>query len=159
MWGPVVDRRVFLARWAGALRAAPLAAEAQSAGKVPRVGYVTSSGRSVNVAVFDQGLRDLGHTIGQDVIVEYRFGEGHNDRVPMLIDELLRLKVDVLFAPSPQAIRAARQATDTVPIVRGDLETNPGEAGWGKNLARPGGNITGLFLDLPELGGKLIQIP
>jgi len=153
-----MDRRAFIGSMAIGLLAAPLAAEAQPAGKVPHVGYVTSSGRSVNVAVFDQGLRDLGYTIGQDVIVEYRFGEGHNDRVPMLIDELLRLKVDVFFAPSPQAIRAARQATDTVPIVGVDLETNPVEAGWVKNLARPGGNITGLFLDLPELGGKLIQI-
>jgi putative ABC transport system substrate-binding protein len=64
----------------------------------------------------------------------------------------------VLFAPSPQAIRAARQATSTVPIVGVDLETNPVEAGWVKNLARPAGNITGLFLDIPELSGKLIQI-
>jgi putative ABC transport system substrate-binding protein len=153
-----MDRRAFLGTLAGSLLTAPLAAGAQPAGKIPRVGYVTSSGRSVNVAVFDQRLRDLGYTIGQDVIVEYRFGEGHNDRVPMLIDELLRLKVDVFFAPSPQAIRAARQATDTVPIVGVDLETNPVEAGWVKNLARPGGNVTGFFLDLPELGGKLIQI-
>jgi putative ABC transport system substrate-binding protein len=153
-----VDRRAFIGTLTGGLLTAPLAAGAQPAGKIPRVGYVTSSGRSVNVAVFDQRLRDLGYTIGQDVIVEYRFGEGHNDRVPMLIDELLRLKVDVFFAPSPQAIRAAGQATDTVPIVGVDLETNPVEAGWVKNLARPGGNVTGFFLDLPELGGKLIQI-
>ena len=124
-----MERRTFLGVIAGGLLAAPLAAEAQPAAKVPHVGYVTSSGRSVNVTVFDQGLRDLGYTIGQDVIVEYRFGEGHIDRVPILIDELLRLKVDVLFAPSPQAIRAARQATSTVPIVGVDIETNPVEAG------------------------------
>ena len=153
-----MERRTFLGVIAGGLLAAPLAAEAQPAAKVPHVGYVTSSGRSVNVTVFDQGLRDLGYTIGQDVIVEYRFGEGHIDRVPILIDELLRLKVDVLFAPSPQAIRAARQATSTVPIVGVDIETNPVEAGWVKTLARPGGNITGLFLDVPEVSGKLIQI-
>jgi putative tryptophan/tyrosine transport system substrate-binding protein len=154
----VIDRRAFILTAAGGLLAAPLVAEAQPAGKVPRVGYVTSSGRSVNVEVFDQGLRDLGYTFGQDIIVEYRFGQGHIDRVQTLVDELLRLKVDVLFAPSPQAIRAARQATSTVPIVGVDLETNPVEAGWVKNLARPGGNITGLFLDIPELSGKLIQI-
>ncbi|HEX9479289.1 MAG TPA: ABC transporter substrate binding protein, partial [Methylomirabilota bacterium] len=153
-----MERRTFLGVIAGGLLAAPLAAEAQPAAKVPHVGYVTSSARSVNVTVFDQGLRDLGYTIGQDVIVEYRFGEGHIDRVPILIDELLRLKVDVLFAPSPQAIRAARQATSTVPIVGVDIETNPVEAGWVKTLARPGGNITGLFLDIPEVSGKLIQI-
>ena len=66
--------------------------------------------------------------------------------------------MDVLFAPGPQAIRAARQVTSTVPIVGVDIETNPVEAGWVKTLARPGGNITGLFLDVPEVSGKLIQI-
>jgi len=154
----VIDRRTFLETLAGGLLAAPLAAAAQQAGKVPHVGYVTSSGRTVNVDGFDQGLRDLGYTIGQDVIVEYRFGDGHTDRMATLISELLRLKVDVLFAPSPQALRAARQATSTVSIVGIDLETDPVEAGWVKSLARPGGNVTGFFLDLPELSGKLIQI-
>jgi putative ABC transport system substrate-binding protein len=152
-----MDRRAFLTL-TGSLLAVPLAAEAQQTGQVPHVGYVTSSGRTVNVDSFDQGLHDLGYTIGQNVVVEYRFGEGHTDRLPTLIDEVLRLKVDVLFAPSPGAIRAARQATSTVPIVRIDLETDPVEAGWVKNLARPGGNVTGFFLDLPELSGKLIQI-
>jgi putative ABC transport system substrate-binding protein len=96
--------------------------------------------------------------IGQDIIVEYRFAEGRIDRLPALVDGLLRLKVDVFYAPSPQALRAVSQATDSVPIVAVDLETDPVEAGWVKNLARPGGNITGLFLDIPELSGKLIQI-
>ena len=153
-----MDRRAFLGSLIGGLLASSLAAEAQQTGKVPHVGYVTSSGRTVNVDGFDQGLHDLGYTIGQDVIVEYRFGEGHTDRLPTLIDEVLRLKVDVLFSPSPGAIRAARQATSTVPIVGIDLETDPVEAGWVKNLARPGGNVTGFFLDLPELSGKLIQL-
>jgi putative ABC transport system substrate-binding protein len=153
----VMQRRTFMAIISGSLLASPLAAEAQPAGKVPRVGYVTSAARSINVDVFDQGLRELGYTIGQDIIVEYRFGEGRIDRVPALVDELLRLKVDVLFAANPQAIRAARQATSTVSIVGVDLETNPVEAGWAQNLARPGGNVTGFFLDIPELSGKLIQ--
>jgi putative ABC transport system substrate-binding protein len=150
-------RRAFLATVSSGLLAAPLAVEAQQAGKIPRVGYVTSSARSANVDAFDQGLRDLGYRAGQDIIIEYRFAEGRLDRLPALIDELLRLKADVLYAPSPQAMRAARQATDTVPIVGVDLETDPVDAGWVKNLARPGGNITGFFLDLPELSGKLIQ--
>jgi putative ABC transport system substrate-binding protein len=151
-----MERRAFLAGSA-ALLAAPRAAEAQQAEKIPRVGYVTSSARSANVDAFDQGLRDLGYRTGQDIIVEYRFAEGRIDRLPALIDELLRLKVDVLYAPSPQAMRAARQATDTVPIVGVDLESDPVDTGWVKNLARPGGNLTGFFLDLPELSGKLIQ--
>src|SRR4029453_10361702 len=105
-----MKRRTFLAMVPASLLAAP-AAEAQPAAKVPRVGYVTSSARSANVDAFDQGLRDLGYRTGPDIIVEHRFGEGRLDGVPALIDELLRLKVDVLYAPSPQAMRAARQAT------------------------------------------------
>jgi putative ABC transport system substrate-binding protein len=153
-----VDRRRFLlTSLAGAL-AAPISAEAQPASRVPHVGYVTSAARSINVDAFDQGLRELGYTIGQDIIVEYRFAEGRLDRLPALVDELLRLKVDVLYAPSPQALRAARHATRTVPIVGVDLETNPVEAGWVKNLAQPGSNLTGFFLDIPELSGKEIQL-
>jgi ABC-type uncharacterized transport system substrate-binding protein len=152
-----IQRRSFLAIIGGTLLVSPLRAEAQTAGRVPRVGYVTSAARSVNVDAFDQGLRELGYTIGQDIVVEYRFAEGHIDRLPTLVDELLRLKVDVLYAPSPQSIRAASQATDIVPIIGVDLETDPVDAGWVKNLARPGGNITGFFLDLPELSGKQIQ--
>jgi putative ABC transport system substrate-binding protein len=95
--------------------------------------------------------------MGQNITVEYRFGEGHADRVPALVDELLRLKIDVLFAASAYAIGAAKQASSTVPIVGIDLETDPVDAGWVKSLARPGGNVTGFFLDMPELGGKLLQ--
>jgi putative tryptophan/tyrosine transport system substrate-binding protein len=154
---PGMDRRRFLLTSLAGVFAATLAAGAQPGGKVPRVGYVTSSARSMNVDAFDQGLRELGYTIGQDIIVEYRFGEGRLDRLPALVDELLRLKVDVLYAPSPQALRAARRATSTVPIVGVDLETDPVEAGWVKNLAQPDGNLTGFFLDIPELSGKQIQ--
>lgn len=153
---PGIRRRTFVLLATGLL-ASPLTARAQLATRVARVGYVTSSSRSVNVDAFDQGLRELGYTIGQDIIVEYRFGEGQSSAMPALVDELLRLKVDVLFAAGPQAIRAARESTGTVPIVGIDLETNPVEAGWIKTLARPGGNITGFFLDIPELSGKEIQ--
>jgi putative ABC transport system substrate-binding protein len=118
---------------------------------------VTSSPRSVNVDAFEQGLRELGYTIGQDIMIEYRFGDGRVDRVPALVNEFLQLRVDVLFAPNPYAIRAARQATSTVPIVGVDLETDPLGVGWVKSLARPSGNLTGFFLDLPELGGKELQ--
>jgi putative ABC transport system substrate-binding protein len=112
-----LPRRAFLTIVGGVLLVSPLRAEAQPAGKVPRIGYVSSSARSVNVDAFDQGMRDLGYTIGQDIVIEYRFGDGRLDRVPALVDELLGLKMDMLFTSSPQAIRAARQATSTVPIV------------------------------------------
>jgi ABC-type uncharacterized transport system substrate-binding protein len=140
-----------------ALLAPPLDAQAQPAGKMPRIGYVTSSGRTANVDAFEQGLREVGYVIGQNVMVEYRFGEGHVDRVPALVDEVLQVGVDVLYAANPFVIRAARQATSSVPIVGIDLETDPMAAGWVKSLARPGGNLTGFFLDMPELSGKQLQ--
>ena len=152
-----MDRRAFLLATTGGLLAAPLAAEAQTPGLMPRVGYVTSNPRTANVDAFEQRLRDLGYAIGQNLAVEYRFAEGHADRVPALVDELLRLKIDVLFAASAYAIGAAKQASSTMPIVGVDLETDPVDAGWVKSLARPGGNVTGFFLDMPELGGKLLE--
>jgi putative tryptophan/tyrosine transport system substrate-binding protein len=153
----VVNRRAFIGTLAGGLLAAPLAAEAQTPGLMQRVGYVTSNPRTANVDAFEQRLRDLGYAIGQNLAVEYRFAEGHADRVPALVDELLRLKIDVLFATSAYAIGAAKQASSTMPIVGVDLETDPVDAGWVKSLARPGGNVTGFFLDMPELGGKLLE--
>jgi putative tryptophan/tyrosine transport system substrate-binding protein len=153
----VIDRRAFLAG-AAALLAAPLAAEAQPAKTSPKVGHISPAlGPSPVDEVFDQSLQGLGWVRDQNVRIERRFAGGPSDRLPTLVDELLRLKVDVLLAASPQAVRAASQATGTVPIVGIDLETDPVDAGWVKTLARPGGNITGFFLDLPELGGKLIQ--
>jgi putative ABC transport system substrate-binding protein len=152
-----MDRRRFLGTLTGGLLAAPVATGAQQAGQMPHVGYVTSNPRTATVDAFEQRLRDLGYAIGQNITVEYRFGEGHADRVPALVDELLRLKIDVLFATSAYAIGAAKQASSTVPIVGVDLETDPVDAGWVKSLARPGGNVTGFFLDMPELGGKLLQ--
>jgi ABC-type uncharacterized transport system substrate-binding protein len=152
----VMDRRVFLGGIVD-LATAARAAWAQPAAKIPRVGYVSSAPRTVNVDAFEQGLRDLGYAIGQNVMVEYRFADGRADRVPALVDELLRLRIDVLFAANPHAIRAARHASRTVPIVGVDLETDPVDAGWAKSLARPGGNLTGFFLDIPALSGKQLQ--
>ena len=151
-----MERRAFLGA-AAVLVTAPRTAQAQPAARIARVGYVTSVARSVNVDAFDRGLRELGYTIGQNVVVEYRFADGHDERVPALVDELLRLKVDVILAANPHAIRASRRATTAVPIVGVDLETDPIEAGWVRSLARPGGNLTGFFLDIPELSGKQLQ--
>jgi putative tryptophan/tyrosine transport system substrate-binding protein len=130
---------VFAAMLAGLL-VMPLAVAAQ-----PRVGYLTSVARTANVDAFELGLRELGYVIGQNVVIEYRFAEGRVDRAPALVDELLRLKVDVFFAATPHFIRVARQATSTVPIVGIDLETDPIKAGWINSLARPGGNLTGVI--------------
>jgi len=150
-------RRAFVAALTGGILGWPPAALAQRAAKVPRIGYVSSNRRTANVDAFDQGLRDRGYVIGQNVLVDYRFADGQLDRVRPLVDEVLALGVDVVVAANPHVIRVGRQVTRAVPIVGVDLETDPVAAGWVKTLARPGGNVTGVFLDMPELSGKLVQ--
>lgn len=124
---------------------------------MPRVGYASLNTRTVTVEAFEQGLRQLGYVLGQNIVVDYRFAEGQVERVPVLVNELLATGIDVLFAANPHVLRAAIQATATVSIVGIDLETDPVGAGWVKTLARPGGNVTGFFLDMPELSAKLVQ--
>jgi putative tryptophan/tyrosine transport system substrate-binding protein len=151
-----MNRRAFVAGL-GAVLATPRAGGAQQGGKIPRVGYAGLDVRNINVEALEQGLRGLGYVIGQNIVVDYRFGQGHVERVPALVGELLQVGIDVFFAANPHAIRVARQATTTVPIVGIDLETDPVRAGWVKTLARPGGNLTGFFLDIPELSAKEVQ--
>jgi len=149
-------RRVFIATLATEL-AAPGSVRAQQAGSLPRIGYATLNARAVTVEAFEQGLRQLGYVLGQNIVIEYRFAEGHLERIQALVSELLKTGIDVLFAANPHAIRAAVQAKAAVPIVGIDLETDPVRAGWVKTLARPGGNVTGFFLDIPELSAKQVQ--
>jgi putative tryptophan/tyrosine transport system substrate-binding protein len=122
-------------------------AEAQQPKKLPRLGYLVTAGDPGNLDVpdkaFRQGLRDLGYVEGENILVEYRYLEGKRDRIPSLVTELVQLKVDVLVASTPPAIRAAKEATKTIPIVM--VTTNdPVTTGIVDSLARPGGNITGL---------------
>jgi len=153
----MISRRRWLSAVAAAVVATPRRAGAQAPGRMPRVAYVTSAGRSRNIDTFELGLREVGLVVGQSVVVDYRFGDGRVDRVPGLLDDVLKLRPDVLIAASPYVIRMAREARVAIPIVGVDLETDPVEAGWVTSLARPGGNVTGIFLDMPELGGKLLQ--
>jgi len=128
--------------------------------RLPRrraLGMCHRNRRLATADAFEQGLRELGHRLGENILIEYRFGEGRVDRIPAFVDEVLRLSVDVLFAANPYVIRVARRATNTVPIVGIDLETDPIEAGWITSWASPGGNLTGFFLDIPELSGKQLQ--
>ena len=131
--------------------------KAQQTPKLPRVGYASLNSRTVTVEAFEQGLRELGYVLGQNIVVDYRFAEGHVERVPVLVSELLATGIDVLFAANPHVLRAAIQATTTVSIVGIDLETDPVRVGWVKTLARPGRNVTGFFLDMPELSAKQVQ--
>jgi putative ABC transport system substrate-binding protein len=155
-----MKRRTFMAMLTGGIVAAPLAAEAQQAAKVPRIGYL-STGLAAPTQLreaFLQGLRDLGYVEGRNVVIEYRFAEGKLERLPALAAELVALKVDVLFAPAGTLpALAAKQATRTLPIVFiavGD----PVTSGLVTSLARPGGNITGLSNIDPELVGKCLEL-
>jgi ABC-type uncharacterized transport system substrate-binding protein len=143
-----MDRRRFLlTSLAGAL-AAPLAAGAQQAGKVYRVGFLSngwSTASSQVVAAFRQGLRELAWVEGQNIVIEYRWAEGKSDRLPDLTAELVRLRVDVLVASGAAATRAAKEATTTIPIVSVGVQ-DPVALGAVQSLARPRGNITGLTL-------------
>jgi ABC-type uncharacterized transport system substrate-binding protein len=135
--------------------------DAQQPSKVPRVGYVTSTGNSNDPGpsgqAFRQGLRDLGYVVGKNILVEYRYIEGNPDLIPAFIAELLALKVDVLVATSPTAIRAAKQAAKTVPIVMVTTQ-DPVAAGIVDSLARPGGNVTGLTQLARDLSGKRLEL-
>jgi putative ABC transport system substrate-binding protein len=136
-------------------------AEAQEPKKIPRIGYVSVSGDAKNpgrfVEAFRQGLRDLGYNEGKNILVEYRYPGEEVDRVPGFVAELVQLKVDVLVSSSTGAIRAARQATKTIPIVM-VASFDPVEIGMVESLARPGGNITGLTRLTRELSGKRLEL-
>jgi putative ABC transport system substrate-binding protein len=143
------------------LLAVAVTTEAQQTGKIPRIAYLAGRGDPSTpdplIEAFRQGLRDLGYVEGKNIVVEYRYAEGKLDRIPSLVAELVQLKVDVLVSPALPAIRAAKQATKTIPIV---MLTNvdPVATGIVDSLARPGGNITGLARFMTELSGKRLEL-
>jgi len=139
---------------------APLAAEAQRSGRIPRIGYL-SNGNPAKVSTereaFRRGLRELGWVEGQNVTIEYRWAEGNPDRFPALVAEFVQLKVDVIVLSGPPALHAARRATSTIPVVFVVL-ADPIAAGLVTSLARPGGNLTGLASQFEELITKQLQL-
>jgi ABC-type uncharacterized transport system substrate-binding protein len=152
----MTSRRVFLVTFAGGILAAPLAAEAQTAEKVHRIGMLGSSASDPLVEAFKQGLRELGYVEGRNIMVEYRSAEGRTDRLPDLATDLVRLKVDVIVASSQGAV-AAKQATTTIPIVM-PIITDPVRLGLVASLAKPGGNATGFATQNDELPGKWMEL-
>ena len=145
-----------------ALGAAPITARAQQPGKVPVIGFLhpgfpEGAGNSTYIGLLE-GLREIGYVEGKTIKIEARWGLGKPATLPGLAAELVRLKVDVIVAVGPPSVVAAKHATATLPIVAADLETDPIAAGFVASFARPGGNITGLFLDLPGLTGKWLQL-
>ena len=153
-----IQRRQFLIA-AGALLAAPLAAEAQQAGKVWRIGVVSTvnSPAEDGPQAFRQRLRDLGYVEGRNLTIEWRYAEGRSDRLPDLAAELIRLGVDIIVADITPAIRAAMRAAPTIPIVMA-LVADAAGSGLVSSLARPGGNVTGMSLMMPDISAKQLQL-
>jgi putative tryptophan/tyrosine transport system substrate-binding protein len=135
-------------------------AGAQQATKFPRIGYLTGAtrdGQAARIEAFRQGLRELGYVEGKNIVIEYRYAEGKLDRLPALLAELVRLKVDIIVTAGPPGTRAAKEAAVTIPIVMAQ-DSDPVGNGYVTSLARPGGNITGLATLAPEISGKRLEL-
>jgi putative ABC transport system substrate-binding protein len=157
--GPLIERRTFMALVSGGLLAAPLAAEAQSVAKVPRIAVLTTTSPPGSPAIeaFIRGLRDLGYVEGQNIAIEWRWGRGATERFPDFAADVVRLKVDIILAANSAAGHAAQTATKTIPIVIPNMADPVGD-GFAISLSQPGGNITGLSVQLSELQGKRLQL-
>jgi putative ABC transport system substrate-binding protein len=154
-----VTRRTFLASTAAFL-AAPLVGEAQEARKVYRIGMLETRSTTLNAAnvdAFQQGMRELGYREGQNLQIEYRSADGHDERFPGLATELLNLKVDLILTRGTPAALAAKSATRTVPVVMA-ASGGPVEAGIVPSLAHPGGNVTGLSSGITESYPKRVEL-
>ena len=148
---------LILSVWSMALS---LAAEAQQAARVYRIGILslTSFEDTTLAAVTTEGLGRLGYVVGRNLVVEDKFADGKVERLPALAAELVRLKVDVIVAGHTSAIRAARDATTTIPIVMSFIGDDPVKSGFVTSLARPGGNITGVTAVARDLAPKTLDL-
>jgi putative ABC transport system substrate-binding protein len=154
-----MDRRRFTASMVGAVLCAPLAAEAQQAGKIYRIGFLWESPAVFPDAIeaFRQGLRDLGYVEGRNIAIEYRWAEGKPERMREFAEDLVRLKVDIIMAPSSVYTGAAKRATSAIPIIFMS-HADPIGSGHVASLARPGGNITGLTIMMTETNVKGLEL-
>ena len=162
-----MDRRAFITTLTGGLLAAPLAAGAQQPGATARVGFLNSGFASLAApsGIFGplyqalrEGLRELGYMEGQNLLIESRFGEQNPSRLVKLAAELIAWKPDVIIAPGADSLKAVRDLSANTAVVTVDYEVDPVAAGYISSFARPGANITGVFLDQPELAGKWLQL-
>ena len=134
--------------------------DAQQPAKIPRIGFLSTPSLSIispRIEAFGQGLRELGYVEGKNIVIEWRSAEGKLDRVPALAAELVRLKVDVIVTGGATDTRAAKEATNTIPIVMAQ-DSDPVGSGFVASLARPGGNVTGLSTLAPEVSGKRLEL-
>jgi putative tryptophan/tyrosine transport system substrate-binding protein len=153
-----MKRRSFIIRAGAALLAMQSPTARSQSGKTFRVGILDSvsvAQNAANLEAFRKGLRDLGYVEGRNVIIEYRSADGHAERFPELAAELLRLNVDLLVTRGTPAARAAKRATDTIPIV---IATMGDPRGIVKSYGRPGANVTGLTTFSTELTAKRVQL-
>ena len=155
-----MDRRAFIGTLTGGLLAAPLAAEAQPAGKVFRVGVLWLNSLQADahlLQAFRQGLHELVGVDERNIVIEFRSAEGNPDKLPGLVAELVQLKADVIVTDVTPAIHAAMRGTSTIPIVMA-IAADPVGSGLVPSLAHPRGNVTGLSLMLPELSAKRLLL-
>src|SRR5882724_9902050 len=154
-----MERRTFMVLVSGGLLAAPLAAGAQQAGKIWRIGWLSAASAppAGTPLPFRQGMSDLGYIEGRNVSFEDRYAEGKYERLPGLTAELVRLGVDVIVVAEGPALAAARNATSTIPIVMASV-ASLAAAGPIASIARPGGSVTGLTLNAPELTAKRVEL-
>jgi putative ABC transport system substrate-binding protein len=153
-------RRDFIALLGGAAATWPLAARAQQAAKVPTIGFLgagTASAMSQWTAAFVQRLRELGWVEDRTIAIHYRWAEGHTERLAEIAAEFVRLKVDVIVTNSAAPVVAAKQATSVIPIVIASA-ADPVGTGLVASLARPGGNVTGLSVQMTDLAGKRLEL-
>ena len=159
---PISDHRLLISGLCALLIALCVPAEAQQAGRVPRLGILLPWSPASDVSLsflkgLRQGLHELGYVKGQNLAIEFRYAEGVSKRFPSLAAELVRLKVDVIVTTAGRPALAAKQATTTIPIVFTQV-SDPVAEGLVASLARPGGNITGLSQIGPELAGKRLEL-
>ena len=155
-----MNRKIFCLGLCTSLLALTFPAEAQQPAQIPRIGLLIATSPTTNpvrIEAFRQGLRELGYVEAKNVIFEYRYAEGKIALLPALLDELVRLKVDVIVAGGPSVTRAAKETTVTIPIVM-TWDYDPVGNGFVASLARPGGNITGLATLAPEISGKQLEL-
>jgi putative ABC transport system substrate-binding protein len=155
-------RREFITLLGSAAATWPLAARAQPAGKIWRIGVVTGGVRPDSLESspeggFPQGMRELGYVEGKDFVIEWRFADGINERYPEIAADLLRLRVDILVVANSRAVQAIGRVTSTVPIVMVGA-TDPVGSGLVMSLARPGGNITGLATSQQDVAPKQLDL-
>jgi putative tryptophan/tyrosine transport system substrate-binding protein len=157
-----MNRKVSCLALCATLLALCFSTEAQQAKKVWRIGYLSAQEpafESTRAEAMRLALRELGYIEGQNIAFEYRYAEGKRDRAPELAGELVRLKVDlILVSGGGNWVQAGMNATKTIPIVMTGVGPDPVKAGLIESLARPGGNVTGLTILNPELGGKRLEL-